>query len=111
MVHDDLKRLGVICWLDENEIRVGESIVSRISDGLKNCSALILFLSKASISSKWTSKGWQSFLMRQLTEGKVRLLPVLLEECEVPAILADIKYANFSHSYHDGFKEIYNALK
>jgi hypothetical protein len=34
MVHDDLKNLGLSCWLDENKIKVGDSIVSKINEGL-----------------------------------------------------------------------------
>jgi hypothetical protein len=29
MLHDDLKNRGVSCWLDENKIKVGDSIVSK----------------------------------------------------------------------------------
>ena len=108
---DDLKHLGVNCWLDENKIRVGDSLVAKISDGLKTSHTLILFLSKKSIVSLWTQKEWQSFLSRQLSEGTIRILPVLLEECELPAILADIKYADFRESYNEGFKQIYDSLK
>lgn len=111
MVHDDLMHLGVNCWLDENKIKVGESIVSKISDGLHSSKTLILFLSTNSVASLWTRKEWQSFLSRQLSEGGLRILPVLLEDCAVPAILADIKYADFREGYYEGFKQIYDALK
>lgn len=56
MVHDDLMHLGVNCWLDENKIKVGDSIVSRISDGLKSSQTMILFLSRKSVRSLWARK-------------------------------------------------------
>jgi hypothetical protein len=111
MVHDDLKHLEVNCWLDENKIRVGDSIVSKISEGLTSSRTLIVFLSPNSVKSMWTRKEWQSFLSRQLSGTDLRILPALLRECEIPSILADIKYADFTKSYHDGFKQIYDALK
>ncbi len=111
MVHDDLKHLGVNCWLDENKIKVGDSIVSKISDGLKSSQTMILFLSQKSVASMWTGKEWQSFLARQLSEDKLKILPALLQKCEIPAILADIKYADFRESYYEGFKQIYDAVK
>ena len=51
MVHDDLMHLGVNCWLDENKIKVGDSLVAKISDGLETAQTLIFFLSKKSVES------------------------------------------------------------
>lgn len=95
MVHDDLKRLGVNLWLDENEIKVGESIISRVSNGLESSKTLIVFLSPNSVKSKWARKEWQSFLARHLKGGDLTILPALVETCEIPAVLADLKYADF----------------
>ena len=111
MVHDDLVHVGVKCWLDENKIKVGDSIVSKISSGLTSSQTMIAFLSKRAVESMWARKEWQSFLARQLSGSDIRILPALMEPCEIPSILADIKYADFTQSYHDGYKQIYNALK
>ncbi|WP_374309917.1 toll/interleukin-1 receptor domain-containing protein [Dongia sp.] len=110
MVNDDLRRLGASTWLDENNIKVGESIVGKISSGLKESQFLVLFLSESSVKSLWTRREWQSYLSRQLSGNMITILPVLIETCEIPEILADLKYANFSESYHDGLKELHAAL-
>jgi len=110
MVNDDLRRLGATTWLDENKIKVGESIVGKISDGLKSSQFMVIFLSQRSVKSLWTTREWQSFLARQLSGSTITILPVLVEVCEVPPILADLKYANFTDSYHDGLKELRAAL-
>ncbi len=110
MVNDDLRNLGAKTWLDENNVKVGESIVGKISNGLKESSIMIIFLSKVSVTSLWTTKEWQSFLSRQLAGDSIRLLPILIENCHIPEILADLKYANFKNSYEDGFKELLFAL-
>jgi hypothetical protein len=111
MVHDDLKNRGISCWLDKNKIKVGDSIVSKISDGLASCPMMIAFLSPASVRSIWARKEWQAFLAQQLAGTKLGILPALVESCEIPAILSDIKYADFRNSYHDGFLQIFSALK
>jgi hypothetical protein len=111
MIHDELKNLGVSCWLDENKIKVGDSIVSKIDEALGSAKTMIAFLSKRSVESMWAKKEWQSFLSRQLSGGDLKILPALLEECDVPPVLADIKYADFRESYYDGFNEIYRALE
>lgn len=71
----------------------------------------IIFLSPASVKSIWAKKEWQAFLARQLAGNKVKVLPALIEKCEVPAILTDIKHADFTESYHDGLREVHSALK
>lgn len=111
MVHDDLMHLGVNCWLDESKIKVGDSIVSKIPDGLKSSQTMILFLSQRSVRSLWTRKEWQSFLGRQLSESPLKILPAVIEDCEIPTILSDIKYADFRQEYYEGFKQIYEAVK
>lgn len=111
IIHDELKSLGVSCWLDENKIKVGDSIVSKIDEALGSSKTMIAFLSKRAVESMWAKREWQSFLSRQLSGGDLKILPAMLEECDVPAILADVKYADFRESYYEGFKEIYKALE
>ncbi len=43
-------------WLDEKEIVVGDSITEKIDDGLRNCDALVLCLSKNSVNSSWVRR-------------------------------------------------------
>lgn len=110
MVNDDLRRLGAQTWLDENNIKVGDSLVEKISDGLKSSQYLALFLSPQSVKSMWTRREWQSFLSRQLAGTFVTLLPILVEKCDIPAILAGLKYANFTEDYYDGLRELRAAI-
>lgn len=109
-INDDLRQLGITTWLDENNIKVGDSITGKISQGLEGSQYLVIFLSKQSIKSLWTTKEWQSFLSQQLSGKKLLILPILLEDCEIPFILRDLKYADFRASYHDGFDELRAAL-
>ena len=44
--------------------------------------------------------------MRELTERRVIVLPILLEECEIPVLLREKKYADFSRNYRDGFNSL-----
>lgn len=110
MIYDDLLHLGVKVLMDEVQIKVGDSIVEKISEGLKSSKFLLLVLSEHSVKSVWTKREWNSFLAHQLSTTDVRILPILLENCDIPMILKDIKYADFRESYHDGLKEIVAAL-
>ena len=106
----DLGRAGHKPWLDEFEIGVGDSIVEKIEKGATEAGALILFLSEAAAESSWVKREWSSVLARQLSKKDIGVLPAVIEDCSLPAILADIKYADFRHSYNSGLGEILAAL-
>lgn len=109
-VANDLAAAGFNVWLDEFEIKVGESIVEKISKATAECDALILFVSEHSARSEWVKREWQSTLSRSLSGRGGRVLPALVEECEIPSIMSDVKYANFSNSYNEGLKAIIESM-
>lgn len=109
-VHGDLAKAGHKAWIDEVEIKVGDSIVQKIDDAIERANVLVLFISKASIESLWVKKEWQSVLARLLSGSNISILPALLEETPVPAILSDIKYADFRNSYSEGLRELATAI-
>ena len=71
----------VAVWYDRREIRVGESIVRRISEGLDAASHVVVVLSKASVVKEWVRKEISTALMRQLQKTDVTVLPLVKEEC------------------------------
>lgn len=109
-VYMDLLNLGLNVWMDEYEITVGESIVERIGDGTSKASGLILFISSSSSNSKWVEREWSSTLMRKLAGNDVKILPCLIEEAPIPALLSDIKYADFRDSYESGLEQLMRGL-
>lgn len=110
-VWSDLANLGHKPWLDEYEIKVGDSIVQKINEGTKEAGALVLFLSKASAESAWVQREWSSALARQLSARNIRILPAMIEDCEIPSIIADVKYADFRDSYNDGLAGLMSGLR
>lgn len=109
-VMNDLARAGHTVWLDEFEINVGDSIVQKISGASAEADALVLFASKSAMASEWVSREWSSALARMLGGDKTRVLPALIEDCSLPAILVDIKYADFRTSYADGLSDLLKSL-
>lgn len=97
-------------WVDRWEIRVGDSLIDRIQSAIKTASALIIVLSKASVASVWCKKELSAGLIRELEERRVVVLPVLLEDCEIPMFLRDKKYADFRTDFDVGLKEIHRAV-
>jgi hypothetical protein len=107
---NDLKTENVQVWLDEWEIRAGSSIVEEIGRGLSSNDFFILVLSPQALQSKWVHKELSASLMRHLSEKSITILPALLEKCDIPTIIKDVKYANFTSDYAKGFAELCMGL-
>lgn len=97
-------------WVDRWELKVGDSLLQNIEKAITESSALLIILSKASIASDWCRRELTAGLTRELSEKKVLVLPVLLEDCEIPLFLRDKLYADFRHSYDSGLKDILGAI-
>lgn len=106
----DLVRHGHSVWIDEFEIRVGDSIVDKINSATSEADALILFISESSMDSDWVKREWNSALARSLSGQEISVLPVLIEDAHIPAIMTDIKYADFRKSYSSGLDSLLIAL-
>lgn len=105
-----LHHRGANVWFDRWEIRVGDSIVQKINDALSSISHLAVLLSRNSINKPWVTREFSTTLMRQLADNSVTILPVRLDDSPVPAILADVRYADCRASVERGFAELEQAL-
>ena len=106
----DLHNCGIEPWVDEWKIRVGESIPTKIGNGIKESDFVILVLSKSSTRSKWVEAEWQAKYWHEIQKGRVALLPILLEDCEVPELLKTKKYADFTEGYYEGLTRVLDAI-
>jgi hypothetical protein len=106
----ELRERGHDVWLDTWKIELGDSVIERINGGLWAASHLVLCCSAASSTSAWMDREWMSFLARQLEGAGVRVLPARLTGGELPAILADIKYADLFEHWPEAVDAICKAL-
>ncbi|HEY9405055.1 MAG TPA: toll/interleukin-1 receptor domain-containing protein, partial [Pyrinomonadaceae bacterium] len=108
----DLKAAGLSVWWDQWEIKVGDSIIQKVSDGISGSAHLIVVLSPSSVKSDWVKREVGSALWRQLsTEKDIVPLPVLIADCEIPVLLCEIKYADFRQDYKAGFDDLLEVLR
>lgn len=70
-----------------------------------------LLLSKNSVNSSWVTKEWETVLWDEINSGKIKVIPVKLEECEIPKILQTKKYIDFTEGYNKGLYEIIKTIK
>src|SRR5262245_61828890 len=87
----DLREQGVKTWVDEMEIRVGDSIVERIDEGLRQADYILVVLSRDSISSTWVRREIAGAIARDPSAASRSLIPVIIDPIEVPAEIRHIK--------------------
>lgn len=103
---NDLRSRNIDVWVDERELKVGDSIVKGISEGLNEADYLIVVLSKSSASSRWVQAELNTAIMDQLSGKGVVVLPILIEDCQIPALLKDRVYADFRGDYAVGLETL-----
>ena len=102
------KRIKV--FVDRWEMKLGDSITNRVQDAISEASHLMIMLSKSSVESDWCKREITTALMLELEKKRVVLLPVLIEDCEIPLFLRDKFYADFRNSFDDGLKTVLESL-
>lgn len=85
-----LRARGIDAWLDKWEILPGDSLVDKIfEEGLKNARAVIVVLSKNSVGKPWVKEELNSAVIKRIN-GISKLIPVVIEDCEIPEALRSI---------------------
>ena len=97
-------------WIDSWELNVGDSIIDKVQTAIQDSSALIVIISKASMESEWCKKELTSGFLRELEEKRVVVLPLLLEDCQMPIFLRGKMYADFRSDFDDGFNKTLEAI-
>lgn len=106
----ELEAAGHIVWLDDHEIGLGDSVLGKMQEGLRDSKYLVLCYSTSGVTSPWTAEEWESFRTRQLEGHGVRLLPVKLSGGDPPAILAHLKYADLVRDWAGGVTQLLKAI-
>jgi hypothetical protein len=71
-----LRRAGLRVWIDTHEIALGDSLMSKINEGLAHSRYGIVILSPDFLSKEWPKRELAALLAIEMRHGK-RVLPVL----------------------------------
>jgi hypothetical protein len=96
-----LTERGIKVWIDEGELRVGDSLVDRISAGLMQTDYVGIILSPNSVSSEWVNREMKAALTYEIETKHARILPILYKDCEIPLLLKEKLYVDFRNSETD----------
>lgn len=108
-----LRELGVRVWIDEAEINIGDSLQSKIAEAIEETDYVAAVISHNSVQSSWVQHELQMAMSRELEDRSVRVLPILIEPCELPPFLRDKLYADFSdpNDFDAPFARLLRALQ
>lgn len=107
-----LREKGVDAWLDQWEMKPGDSLVDKIfEEGLKEASAVIVVLSKTSVQKPWVREELNASVVSRITRG-TKLIPVVIDDCEVPESLRSTLWQRVDNldDYENSLQRILSAI-
>jgi len=102
----ELERYGVRVWLDERELRVGDSLRERIEQAIEDSDHILVVLSRAALRRPWVKKEINAAFSLETDRQTNVILPVLIDPCEVPLLLRDKLYADFREDFDLGMQQL-----
>jgi len=97
-------------FYDSWSIQPGDGIIDKMNVGLENCEYFFLFVSKNSLQSNMVKLEWQNALYKS-TKNKVKIIPVKIDDCIMPAILLQNLYIDiFSQGIDVATRQIIDVI-
>lgn len=97
-------------WIDRWELNLGDSLIDKIQDQIGKADAVIVVLSKNSVTSNWCKKELNSALTRELNSNEPLVMACVIDDCEVPLFLQDKVYADFSKNPQKSWELLSRSL-
>jgi hypothetical protein len=90
-----LDKEEITCWVDEGEIRWGDSITQKVNEGLRISRFVMVVLSEAFLEKHWPRRELYAVLNLEAASGEVKVLPLLVGgESVRQGILAEFPLLN-----------------
>jgi len=112
-IADELMRNDIPVWIDDKEIKWGDSITSRINEGLRRAEYVLVFLSKNSVKSRWVEEEISAAFAKDPVGAGSVIIPVLLDKLpasEIPASLSTKKWLDLSERNEANLAELITFL-
>ncbi len=101
---DSLRRKGIKVWLAAEQIKPGQSISASIESAITRSDKVIFLV----------TKDRSSHIEREIElaqKHKRPIIPVLLEETELPSHIQDIQYVDFRADREEHLTDLVNAVR
>jgi len=106
-VAKDLENEGYDIWLDRTDIQTGSRWDDEVVKGLETSRVFMVLLSQAAVASENVKDE-----IDYAIDHQKKMLPLLLEPCEIPLRLRRVQYVDFIKlRYNEGLKVILEILR
>lgn len=86
---------GIPTFLDERDIKVGDSIPRKIVEAIERSSHLVYVISTHSVQSPWVTEELDVAQVRQKEREGYKILPLRIDDIDVPAGVRHLRWADF----------------
>lgn len=123
LLHADLQNKGVLCWLAQKDLKIGDHYHQRIDESIRRYDKFVLILSEHAIQSSWVEREVVSAREKEDQLGHAVLFPIRLDDAVMQttkAWAADVRrrwhigdFTQWKHhdAYQQAFKRLLRDLK
>jgi restriction endonuclease Mrr len=109
-IAEGLRKHGINVPLDAWEFASGDSIEDRVDLAVRSSDVFVIILSKSSVASRWLKRELTDAHAKEMNDRAITIIPVRIEECVVPASLADRPYLDLSDDRTVGIQRLATRL-
>jgi hypothetical protein len=105
-VAQELRKMTLEPLLYLEDISPGRSIPQKLNEGLAKADYFLLFWSENALGSRWVQAEHDAAFFKQADEESVLVVPVLLDNTELPPLLKPISHIDFRQSIEAGISQL-----
>lgn len=110
-LHRDLSAAGLPATYDKVVLEIGDSIVQKLSGLIHGAACVVGVVSSASLRSRWVQRELSWALSGELDGRPLKVLPAVIEPCELPPMLADKLFADFRGPYFPPLRALVRTIR
>ncbi len=110
-IAERLREDGLRVWFDEWLLAPGDSIPSRIEEGLERSRVLVLCMSANALGSDWARLESGTFRFRDPLNKARRFIPVRLDDAPIPGSLGQFVHIAWPPQDEDGYARLIEACR
>lgn len=95
-----ISAINLNTWVDKYDINVGEPIEKKVFEGIEESTAVILWITKDFLDSKWCETEMESFINKAI-EKEVLLISVVSEDVDIENLPTQIQQSKYIHRKRD----------
>ncbi len=107
---NDLCQSGINIWLDENELKPGDSIKPKIEKALRESQWVILVPTPEDRGSSWVYKEIDLAYEQEKERSRPFIIPLKMKEGKIPTEFEERMWADFSNDYEIGLKSLLKGI-